>query len=147
MGSTLDPDATTPSEDRRLGQGHTTAALGPSDRSDTGSDVVGGPGSLEGEVLGLDRGTTSDAEKARGRETAGGDLGDANLDTDSDSGGTGERREAGRDLDALTGSDRGIDAVTGGEGLIGGAPPADGEDAPSVDDIAGIPDPGTDPAV
>lgn len=49
--------------------GTTTEALGPSDTSDSGSDVVG-----------------ADA-----------DLGDGGFDADSDSGGTGERAMSGRD--------------------------------------------------
>lgn len=41
--STLDPDNIPVGSDRTLGSGHGTRALGPSDNSDSGSDVVGGP--------------------------------------------------------------------------------------------------------
>ncbi len=81
-----------------LTKGRTTRDLGPGDRSDSGSDVVGGPGlDNDDEMLGLNRGTTSDPDHQRGRETAGPDVGDENLDSDSDSGGSGERGAAGRD--------------------------------------------------
>ncbi|CAN5155801.1 hypothetical protein BH10PSE17_BH10PSE17_03720 [soil metagenome] len=64
--------------------GHGTGALGPSDSSDSGSDVGGG---------------------------AGRDLGDSNLDSDTDSAGTGERGALGRDLEREPGSDIAADRV------------------------------------
>lgn len=76
--------------------GHGTGALGPSDSSDSGSDVRGGPGLVHDEGIGLDQGTTSDPDLGR-EPDAGADLGDANLDSDSDRFGTGERGAAGRD--------------------------------------------------
>ena len=93
--STLDPDRT-PGRDRVTGTGHGTAALGPSDSSDSGSDVGGGPGPVEGEVLGLGDGRSS-RKPGSGSRAAGPDVGDANLDSDSDRYGTGERGAAGRD--------------------------------------------------
>ena len=81
--STLDPDYLTGGRDRSLGRGHGTDALGPSDLSDTGSDMQG----------------------------AGPDVGDANLDSDTDSGGTGERAAAGRDSVEADGEDIDIDQV------------------------------------
>ncbi|MES2356173.1 MAG: hypothetical protein V4568_17575 [Pseudomonadota bacterium] len=89
-----------------VGKGHGTEALGPSDTSDTGSDVIGGPGLVdeinEDEELGLDRGTTSDPDgRKRAPPTGGPDVGDANLNSDSDSVGTGERASAARDVDFL----------------------------------------------
>jgi hypothetical protein len=57
--------------DRTLGKGHGTEALGPSNSSDTGSDVASGD--------------------------AGALLGDTDLSADSDAEGTGERAAAGRD--------------------------------------------------
>lgn len=42
--STLDPDNLPAGADRTLGSGHGTRALGPSDNSDSGSDMVGQPG-------------------------------------------------------------------------------------------------------
>src|SRR3569833_2700842 len=55
-GSTLDPD-NFPESDRQLGKGHDTDALGPSDISDSGSDVQGGYHALEEDMLPQDRGT------------------------------------------------------------------------------------------
>lgn len=87
--STLD---LTGEEAPRTGVGHGTRALGPSDTSDSGSDVVGGPGTSGG---------LSDDNARRAptttRKTAGADLGDADLDSDTDSTGSGERASAGRD--------------------------------------------------
>jgi hypothetical protein len=71
--STLDPDNFPARPDRRLGAGHGTGALGPSDSSDSGSDLVGAPG------LPLDVQ----------------DEGDVALDSATDSGGTGERAASG----------------------------------------------------
>ncbi len=72
--------------------GHGTRALGPSDTSDSGSDIAGGPGT----------GLTG---------SAGRDIGDSNLDSDSDSTGTGERGALGRDTAFEPGSDIAPDRV------------------------------------
>lgn len=93
MASTLDGGR---SPDRIVDKGHGTSALGPSDTSDTGSDITGGPGVFEGDVIGLDRGTNEDVDR-RTAGTAGADIGDGNLDSDSDSVGTGEHKTAGRE--------------------------------------------------
>ena len=82
-------------KDRETQKGHGTGALGPSDTSDSGSDIAGGPGVIEGDVIGLDHGTNEDLETRRGN--AGVDIGDSDLDSDSDSVGTGEHMTAGRD--------------------------------------------------
>ncbi len=92
-------------------KGHGTRALGPSDSSDSGSDVVGGPGLNRDDGLPLARGTTSDPDVDPQGATAGPDLGDADLDSDSDRYGTGERAAAGRDSteavdQTFTGHDR-----------------------------------------
>src|SRR5512141_1247872 len=84
-------------EDPVVNRGHGTAALGPSDSTDSGSDIAGGPGLNAEDQLGLDRGTTSDADLDGPGADAGADIGDANLDSDSDRYGTGERGAAGRD--------------------------------------------------
>ena len=126
MGSTLDGAG----RDRTLGRGHGTGALGPSDTSDTGSDIQGGPGLVEGDVIGLDEaGTTSDEE--RGGRNAGPDIGNAELDSDST--GAGERRAAGRDPDEPADLDRGTDRIEGSEGL-----PSPGAVSPGAGDEAGI---------
>jgi len=78
-------------------KGHGTAALGPSDTSDSGSDIQGGPGLNRDDGLMQPSGTTSDPDIDAIGTTAGPDIGDANLDSDTDSGGTGERAAAGRD--------------------------------------------------
>jgi len=50
----------------RVDKGHTTRDLGPSDRSDTGSDITGGPGlENDSDALDLQHGTTSNAERSR----------------------------------------------------------------------------------
>ena len=78
-------------------KGHGTGALGPSDSTDSGSDIVGGPGLNRDGGLPLQRGTTSDPDEDPKGATAGADIGDADLDSDSDRYGTGERGAAGRD--------------------------------------------------
>ena len=78
-------------------KGHGTGALGPSDSTDSGSDIVGGPGLNRQDGLPLQRGTTSDPDVDSRGATAGPDIGDADLDSDSDRYGTGERGAAGRD--------------------------------------------------
>ncbi|HEU5437076.1 MAG TPA: hypothetical protein VFU95_11700 [Telluria sp.] len=101
--STLDPDNFPEAPDRSLGKGHGTDALGPSDNSDSGSDVTGGPGLSVGIdqdlILDLDRGTNEDDSAGNGgsRGSAGADLGDGDLDSDTDASGTGERGSAGRE--------------------------------------------------
>ena len=71
--STLDIVLSTPPV---TDKGHGTRALGPSDTSDSGSDLQG-PGIYEtdADVLGLDSGTNEDVAHGTG---AGRDVGDAN---------------------------------------------------------------------
>lgn len=59
--STLDPDYPAGSPDRSLGRGHGFDALGPSDRSDTGSDVQGA-GLSDDVGLEMDEGSASDRD-------------------------------------------------------------------------------------
>jgi hypothetical protein len=80
-----------------VGKGHGTGALGPSDSSDSGSDIVGNRGLNHDDGLPFARGTTSDPDEDARGATAGPDIGDADLDSDSDRYGTGERAAAGRD--------------------------------------------------
>lgn len=101
--------------------GHSTAELGPSDSSDSGSDIAGAPGTAKELTLDRASGTTSDLDRGLG---AGPDLGDANLDSDSDAEGTGERRAAGRDASQREGGDIRADRVTRDPGgLTTGADP------------------------
>jgi len=104
----------------RVDKGHTTRELGPGDRSDTGSDIAGGPGlANDSDALDLQHGTTSDAEHGRRPETAGPDIGDENLDSDTDSAGTGERAAAGRDAAPPTDESLSvIDDLTGASKLV-----------------------------
>ena len=81
--SPLDPANVSTRSDRVLGRGHGTGALGPSDSSDSGSDVQG-------------------AAEA---------LGDAGLDSDSDRNGTGERGAATPDDEVKEGADIGPDHI------------------------------------
>jgi hypothetical protein len=125
--STLDLDAVTLATALK---GHGTAALGPSDSSDTGSDIAGGPGlDLEDGII-PPLGTTSDPVVDAVGATAGADIGDADLDSDSDRFGTGERAAAGRDAtepnDTILRID---DAIVDAEDLV-----AEGEASPSQDD-------------
>jgi hypothetical protein len=57
--STLDPDNIPVGTDRTLGRGHGTRALGPSDNSDSGSDVAGEPD------IGLDSDTDAEGTGER----------------------------------------------------------------------------------
>jgi hypothetical protein len=81
----LDPGSTAGKPDRDLHRGHGTRALGPSDSSDSGSDLSG--------------------------TSAGRDVGDADLDSDSDRQGTGERAAAGREPASQDGADIDVDHV------------------------------------
>lgn len=105
--SSLDPDNLATSPDRILGKGHGTSALGPSDSSDSGSDVQGTGSTVDTGGTGFERDPTADA-------TFGSDAG---LESDTDSRGTGERAsvegvaEDGADIDTdhietLTGFER-----------------------------------------
>ena len=113
--SSLDPENMN-RPDRQLGRGHGTGALGPSDTSDSGSDVTGGPGlGVAADPLDLDRGTNLDTNIGQAAEgtDAGADLGDVELDSDSDSVGTGEHVTAGRDQPVRDNADRDTDRVVG----------------------------------
>lgn len=80
--SSLDPDNLPVTSDRVLGSGHGKGALGPSDSSDSGSDMQGVPG--------------QDAEE---------------LDNDSDAAGTGERAGVEPHNTAPDGGDIDVDHV------------------------------------
>ncbi len=124
--STLDVTGATPAV---TGKGHGTRALGPSDTSDSGSDLQG-PGVYEkdADVLDLDVGTNEDTVHGGG---AGRDVGDANLDSDSDSSGTGERATAGRDTDVEPGSDIAPDRLIGSRARV----PPDALERIGIDEV------------
>jgi len=119
--STLTPDNLPAGRDRRLGRGHGTEALGPSDSSDTGSDITGAHGlAHDVDRFGLERGTNEDPDESRAADTGGPDVGDGNLDSDSDALGTGERAAAGRDTPVADGRDIDVDHIID-EGVDAGA--------------------------
>ena len=116
--------------DRVTTKGHGTDALGPSDTTDSASDIAGAPGLVEGDVIGLDRGTNEDPDVRGPLHTAGPDIGDAELDSDSDSVGTGEHMTAGRDPQTRADNDIRPDHI---ESI---ADIAAEEDEPGVEDAA-----------
>jgi hypothetical protein len=117
--STLIPEL---EEEPIVSRGHGVAALGPSDTSDSGSDITGGPGlAATGDFLELGGGTTSDLDVNQGHGSAGADIGDSDLSSDSDASGTGETASAGRDTSVADGSDIGVDRIVSGAELGIGA--------------------------
>lgn len=124
----LHPDNHPAGRDRSLGRGHGTGSLGPSDSSDSGSDLRGAPGlARQVDGFGLDKGPLNDVEDSFADNTAGPDVGDANLDGDSDRAGTGERASVARDATGGDGSDIGVDRV---EPL-----PEMGDESPGEDEV------------
>jgi hypothetical protein len=99
--STLDPDNFPPETKPKILKGHDTASLGPSDSSDSGSDLA-----------------------APGTDALIGDLG---MDAGSDRAGTGEHLTAGEEPDVRVNGDRDVDRVVGEEeaGLGDGLDPAE----------------------
>ena len=119
--STLDPD-NIPEPDRKLGKGHGTGSLGPSDTSDSGSDMAG-PGQVDDDVLPLDRGTNEDPEGGTvGKIEAGASVGDREMDENSDAAGTGEHLTAGKEPRVRVNGDRDTDRIVNDDeaGLGGG---------------------------
>jgi hypothetical protein len=118
----LDPDAV-PADARDSGfKGHDLRSIGPSDSSDSGSDLAG-PGLIDDDLLGLDRGTNEDSEAGHlSARDAGASLGDLNADDSSDRNGTGEHLTAGKEPDVRVAGDIAPDRVVGPEeaGLGGG---------------------------
>ena len=113
MASTLDPNNVPKRRARKTLKGHDVRALGPSDSSDTGSDMAG-PGLLDDDALGLDRGTNEDSEGGRGNVAdAGASVGDLGMDDTSDRSGTGERMTAGKEQSVRPGADIDTDRVVG----------------------------------
>lgn len=109
-----------------LGKGHGTDALGPSDTTDSGSDLQGAGGG---------------AAHVPGAITPSGRaVGDADLDSDTDANGTGERATAGRDSDVPDSGDIGFDRVVsaGDAGLGGGLDQAEEAWAGRLDEDADL---------
>ena len=122
MASTLDPDAVAAGRRPKAPKGHEVKSLGPSDTSDSGSDMAG-PGLTDDEALGLDRGTNEDPQAGRKNVAdAGASVGDLGMDENSDKYGTGEHFTAGKEPDFQPDGDRDTDRVVGADeaGLGGG---------------------------
>jgi hypothetical protein len=120
--STLDPDNFPAGKRHKTQKGHDTRSLGPSDSSDSGSDMAG-PGLIDDDALGLDRGTNQDNEAGRDDVAdAGASVGDLGMDDNSDRYGTGEHLTAGKEPNIRVNADRDADRVVGSEeaGLGGG---------------------------
>jgi hypothetical protein len=111
----LDPDKVSGRARGRGFKGHELGSLGPSDSSDSGSDLIG-PGPIDDDLLGLDRGTNEDSE---GGHLSGSDpgvgVGDLGADDSSDRHGTGEHLTAGREPEVRIGGDIAPDRIVGPE--------------------------------
>ena len=121
-GSTLDPDNVPGRRRKKTQKGHDVKSLGPSDTSDSGSDMAG-PGLVGDDALHLDRGTNEDPEGGTvGKIEAGASVGDREMDDTSDASGTGEHLTAGKEPRARLDKDRDTDRVVGSDeaGLGGG---------------------------
>jgi hypothetical protein len=119
---TLDPDKVSARARRSGYKGHDLRTVGPSDSSDSGSDLLG-PGLIDDDLLGLDRGTNEDSEGGHlSARDAGASLGDLGADDTSDRNGTGEHLTAGKEPDVRIGADIAPDRIVGPEeaGLGGG---------------------------
>lgn len=121
-GSTLDPDNVPERPRRKTQKGHDVKSLGPSDSSDSGSDMAG-PGAVGDDVLPLDRGTNEDPEGGTvGKIEAGASVGDREMGDTSDRDGTGEHLTAGKEPRVHADQDRDTDRIVNAEeaGLGGG---------------------------
>ena len=120
--STLDPDNFPAPGQRKRPKGHDTRSLGPSDSSDSGSDMAG-PGLIDDDAINLDRGTNEDTEAGRDDiANAGASIGDPGMEDNSDRFGTGSRMAAGKEAAIRVDGDYDTDRVVGAEeaGLGGG---------------------------
>jgi hypothetical protein len=122
MGSSLTPDNIPATRPDVIPPGHDVRSLGPSDSSDSGSDMAG-PGLIDADMMNLDRGTNEDMDAGKDDiADSGASVGDLHMDETSDRGGTGTRMSA--DLEPRGGdafdidTDRIVDAE--GAGLGGG---------------------------
>ena len=121
MSSSLDPNNFSDTVSR-VPKGHDVKSLGPSDSSDSGSDMAG-PGLIDDDAIGLDRGTNQDTEAGPDDVAdAGPSVGDLGMDADSDRYGTGERLTAGKDPHIRVAGDIAADRIVGPDeaGLGGG---------------------------
>jgi len=111
----LNPDAIASEAGEQVFEGHDLRSIGPSNSSDSGSDLMG-PGLIDDDLLGLDRGTTEDSEGGHlGAADAGASLGDLGADENSDAEGTGEHLTAGKEPDVRVAADIAPDRIVGAE--------------------------------
>jgi hypothetical protein len=97
-------------------------SLGPSDTSDSGSDMAG-PGMVDDDALHLGRGTNEDPEGGTvGKIEAGASVGDREMDENSDAAGTGEHVTADKEPRSPMNADRDTDRIVSSDeaGLGGG---------------------------
>ena len=120
-GSTLDPDNVPPRRGHKTVKGTDVKSLGPSDSSDSGSDMAG-PGLVDDDAVHLDRGTNEDPEGGTvGKIEAGASVGDREMDDTSDKEGTGEHLTAGKEPRMRADADRDTDRIVrSGEAGLGG---------------------------
>jgi hypothetical protein len=104
MASSLDP-SNFPESRMRVQDGHGSRSLGPSDSSDSGSDLAGPGLTEEDDVLSFDGPPEEDAEAEREEADA------VDLDDSSDRYGTGVRSTAGRSPRVRDNADRDADRV------------------------------------
>jgi hypothetical protein len=108
---------------RGFQEGRELQSIGPSDSSDSGSDLIGPGITGKDDVLGLDRGTSEDND---GGYMARGDvddnIADLDIDSTSDRSGTGERLSVGDDSELRVAADIAPDRIVGADeaGLGGG---------------------------
>jgi hypothetical protein len=115
MGTTLTPDNLPARKPAGYPPGHDVRSLGPSDSSDSGSDMAG-PGLIDSDAIGLDRGTNEDIEAGRDDiADAGASVGDLRMDSDSDRFGTGEHLTAGREPGIEVAGDIDADRIVGAD--------------------------------
>src|SRR4051812_2862182 len=121
MSSSLDPENLVPGANQNPLKGHDIKSLGPSDSSDSGSDLAG-PGLVDDNAIPLDTGTNTDIEAGSYKTIDnGGSVGDIGLDADSDRYGTGEHMTAGKDPNIRDSADIDSDRIVGpGEAGLGG---------------------------
>jgi hypothetical protein len=136
-GSSLDPDNLPfGGKQRATLKGHDTKSLGPSDTSDSGSDMAG-PGWTDEDALNLERGTNEDSEAGRQNVAdAGASVGDLGMDDNSDRYGTGEHLTAGKEPRIRVNADRDTDRIVGADeaGLGGGLDQAEEARAGKTDE-------------
>ena len=113
--STHDPDnLSQPLERPAAGTRRAPHSRGPSDSSDSGSDMARRR-LIDADALPLDRGTNEDPEAGSLDGDAGASVGDPGLDAATDQHRTGEHLTAGREPAERVGEDTDVDRVVGAD--------------------------------